>query len=276
MPRTVLLTEGDSPLGGALIRLLAARGFTVIATRERSGPELSAGSLAGVHSVAWNRRSPVSARTVLLDALNLAGSHDTGSLDEAIILEPPSPGSARLEGASSADIERSFDDAKGPVFIAREILAHFSRRGSGVLTFVLSGTGGGPLAASLRESLRGISAAVIASPPAPAILVNGFQTTSADVEEYAQFIDRTMEERARRISGRWYTCQARGGLFKKAPPGAAGQMPPGAAGQMPPGAAGGVRRPGPKGVNPGSFSSGRCSSAIEDREPHLPRKASLP
>jgi NAD(P)-dependent dehydrogenase (short-subunit alcohol dehydrogenase family) len=216
MPRTVLLTEGDSPLGGALARLLAARGFTVIATRDRSGPEMQAG--AGVHAVPWNRRSPVSARTVLLDALNLAGARDkSGGLDEAIILEPPSPGSARLEEASSADIERSFDDAKGPIFIAREILAHFTRRGSGVLSFVLVGLGVGPLESGLRESLRGAAAALLASPPLPTILVNGFQASSADIEEYAQFIDRTMEERARRISGRWFTCQSRGGFLRRMP-----------------------------------------------------------
>jgi hypothetical protein len=233
MPRTVLITEGDSPLGGALTRLFAARGFVVIATRERSGSDavLPSGSLAGVHSVAWNRRSPVSARTVLLDALNLAGAHGQSSgLDEAIILEPPPPGSAPLRDVSSADIERTFDDAKGPIFIARELLAHFTRRGSGVLSFVLGGSGAGPLQTGLRESLRGIASALLASPPAPTILMNGFQTSSTDVDEYAQFIDRTMEERARRISGRWFTCQPRGGFFRRMPPGAADRMPPGAAG----------------------------------------------
>ena len=243
MPRTVLLTEGDSPLGGALTRVLAARGFKVIATRERSGSDavLPAGSLAGVHSVAWNRRSPVSARTVLLDALNLAGAHDqSGGIDEAIILEPPSPASAVFLDASSADIEKTFDDAKGPVFIAKEILAHFTHRGAGVLCFVLGSTGVGLLQTSLRESLRGAASAIISSPFVPTILVNGFQTTSTDPEEYAQFIDRTMEERARRISGRWFTCQSRGGFFRKMPPGAADRMPPGAAGRMPPGAAGNV------------------------------------
>jgi hypothetical protein len=155
---------------------------------------------------------------VLLEALNLAGAHDrSGSLDEAIILEPPSPGGAPLQEISSADIERTFDDAKGVIFIAREMLGHFARRGSGVLSFVLGGPAAGPLDAGMRESLRGAASALIASPPAPTILMNGFQTSAADVEEYAQFIDRMMEERARRISGRWYTCPSRGGFLRKMP-----------------------------------------------------------
>jgi NAD(P)-dependent dehydrogenase (short-subunit alcohol dehydrogenase family) len=231
MPRTVLLTEGDSPLGGALTRLLAARGFNMIATRERSDSSRSTGALGGVHSVVWNRRSPVSARTVLLDALNFAGTPDqSGSIDEAIILEPPPPGSAAFLDASSADIEKTFDDAKGPIFMAREILTLFAKRGSGVLAFVLRGSGDGLLEAGLRESLRGAASALLASPPATTILVNGFQANSTHFEEYAQFIDRTLDERARRISGRWFTCTSRGGFFRKMPPGAADRMTPGASG----------------------------------------------
>ena len=218
MPRTVLITEGDSPLGGALTRLLAARGFGVVATRARAGSDamLPAGSLANVHAVGWNRRSPVSARSLILDAVNLSGAHEeAGGLDEAIILEPPWPAGAALEDAASADIERSFDEAKGPIFVAREILALFALRGAGVMAFVMAAPGTGPLETGLRDCFHGIAAAVLAAPRASTILMNGFQTTGPDVEEYAQFIDRTLEERARRIGGRWFTCPSRGGLFRR-------------------------------------------------------------
>ncbi len=220
MPRTVLITEGDSPLGGALTRLLAARGFSVVATRDRAGSDatMPAGSLAHVHAVAWNRRSPVSARSLILDAVSLSGAHENaGGLDEAIILEPPWPAGARLEEASSADIERSFDEAKGPLFVAREVLALFARRGAGVLAFVMGAPGPGPLEAGLQAGLHGTAAGILAAPRDASVLVNGFQTSSPEIEEYAQFIDKTLEERARRIGGRWFTCPARGGFFRRAP-----------------------------------------------------------
>ena len=118
MPRTILVTEGSSPLGAALVRLLAARGYAVASTSDRPQPaEPPAEDEAprSPLSVSWNRRSPVSARTVVLSVLN---SFET--LDEALILEPACAASGPLNHVASADIERAFDDIKGTVFLSRD------------------------------------------------------------------------------------------------------------------------------------------------------------
>ncbi|MGA2974155.1 MAG: hypothetical protein ABSF77_02470 [Spirochaetia bacterium] len=221
MPRTMLITEGSSPLGGALIRLFVARGCTVAATREaaREGapheqtPNTGAAPGASGRSilnVPWNRRSPASARTVLLTVLN-----SLENIDEAVILEPPSPTAAPLHEASSSDIERAFDDAKGPAFIAREVLSWFLRSGAGVLCMVSGGPPAGPLESGARECFRGFASSLLAGPGGAGIVANGFQNGGGvDVEEYAAFIDRTLEEKARKISGRWFTCQPRTGFFQ--------------------------------------------------------------
>jgi NAD(P)-dependent dehydrogenase (short-subunit alcohol dehydrogenase family) len=210
MPRTVLVTEGDSPLGGALIRLLAARGHTVATAVARAATgRAGQGSGAVALSVPWNRRSPLSARTVLLDSIN-----SLNDIDEVLILEPPSPAATPLHETSSADIEKAFDDAKGPVFLAREALAHFIRRGRGLLCVVSTGAAEAPLECGMRECLRGVCSALMAATGKTGILVNGFQSGGAEVEEYAAFIDRTLEEKARKISGRWFTCPSRGGFFQ--------------------------------------------------------------
>jgi hypothetical protein len=54
----------------------------------------------------------------------------------------------------------------------------------------------------------------MASPGSGAIVANGFQCGAVDPEEYAAFIDRTLEEKARKITGRWFSCPARGGFFQ--------------------------------------------------------------
>jgi hypothetical protein len=46
------------------------------------------------------------------------------------------------------------------------------------------------------------------------VLVNGFQSGGANIEEYAAFIDKTLEEKARKITGRWFTCPTRGGFLQ--------------------------------------------------------------
>ena len=223
MPRTILVSEGDTPLGRRLAELLLARGARVVTTvssaaGSRQGPDGGQSPAAArapataderTRAIPWNRRSPMSARTVLLDASNAFDS-----IDEAIILEPPCAVSGGLHELPVADVERAFDDARGPVFLAREVLAAFRAQGRGVLCMVSRGPASGPVGTGLQECFRGVCAALFADTGMKGITVNGFQAGSSDVEEYAAFIDRTLEDKARKISGRWFTWQARGGLFQ--------------------------------------------------------------
>jgi NAD(P)-dependent dehydrogenase (short-subunit alcohol dehydrogenase family) len=212
MPRTILVTEGDSPLGGALTRLLLARGFSVAALQERA--PVASGERTGSAprpslAVAWNRRSPVSAHTILLTVLNAFES-----IDDVLILEPPIPDGPSLREAQSADIERALDDAKGPMFLAREALSYFHRSGAGVLCMVSGGPSAGPVAGAARECFRGLAGSLLSGSGEQGVVANGFQTAGADPEEYAAFIDRTLEEKARKISGRWFAFQPRGGFLQ--------------------------------------------------------------
>ena len=219
MPRTVLVTEGDSPLGAALTRLLAARGLSVVKIVSAQMPQGSAampaaaapegGSPAQHSTVPWNRRSPLSARTVLLNVVNMFDA-----VDEVLILEPPCGTRPSLPDMSSVEIERAFDDAKGPVFLARETLAHFLGRHSGVLCMVSMGAGSSPLENGMRECFRGLSSSLLTASPDTGVVINGFQSGGAQPEEYAAFIDKTLEEKARKITGRWFTCPSRTGFLQ--------------------------------------------------------------
>jgi hypothetical protein len=151
----------------------------------------------------------VSARTVVLSVLN---SFET--LDEALILEPACPASGPLNHVASADIERAFDDIKGTVFLSREVLASFQGRGGGVVCFVSGGTAAGPVESAVREAFRGMAASILAAPGSGAIVANGFQCGAVDPEEFAAFIDRTLEEKARKITGRWFSYPTRGGFLQ--------------------------------------------------------------
>jgi NAD(P)-dependent dehydrogenase (short-subunit alcohol dehydrogenase family) len=214
MPRTVLVTEGDSPLGAALIRLFLARGCSVVSTRaSRQGPEDPPEGAAAAGNnlvVSWNRRSPVSAHTVVRSALNAFPS-----IEEALILEPPCDVEKQLLKVESAAIDRAFDDARGPVFLAREILGQFAGSG-GVLCLVSRGPAAGPVESAMRECFRGMASSLLAEVGKTGPVVNGFQQGDAEAADYAAFIDRTLEEKGRKLTGRWFTCSARGGLFQGA------------------------------------------------------------
>ncbi len=203
MPRTVLISEGDSPLAAALARLLAVRGSRVILAVDRAAAVKTFEAAGSFTRVPWNRRSPISAQALLLDALNACGS-----IDEALVLEPACAAPALLVETGSAEIEKAFDDARGPVFLARELLSYFRRRGGGVLCMVSGGPSASPLECGVRECFRGVAGALMGNGATGGLVVNGFQSGGAAPEEYASFIDRTLEEKARKISGRWFSKKA--------------------------------------------------------------------
>ena len=209
MPRTILVTEGDSPLGATLVRLFLARGYTVITTRQRVGVADGGASARTSLAVAWNRRSPVSAHTALLTALN---AFET--IDEALLLEPPVSATPLLEDTSSADIELAMDNAKGPAFLGREMRAYFLRQNRGVLAWVSLGPTQGALQGAARECFRGLASAVLAEKATAGIIANGFKSETNDMGEYGAFIDKALEEKARSIAGRWFTCPGRGGFLQ--------------------------------------------------------------
>jgi NAD(P)-dependent dehydrogenase (short-subunit alcohol dehydrogenase family) len=227
MGKAVLVTEGDTPLGAALVRLFSSKGFSVVTTTPAGGggsEQRAVGEGDTVHVVSWNRRSPLSARNVLLSSLNAFNA-----LDEVFILEAPCPSANALHEAASAEIERSFDEAKGPVFLTREVLSYFPQRKRGLLALVSYPSAGADTAvqAAMREGFRGFASCLMASygggseshlregSPKRAgesrfeTIVNGFMSLGAGVEEFAGFIDNTLEEKARKISGHWFVFQSR-------------------------------------------------------------------
>ena len=214
MGKSVLITEGDTPLGAALVGLFSAKGFSVVTTTpagRETAEQRAIGEADSVRVVPWNRRSPLSARNVLLSALNAFEV-----LDEVFILEAPCPSANALPEAASAEIERSFDEAKGPVFLAREVLSYFPRRRRGLLALVSFPSAGTDTAvqAAMREGFRGFASSLMAGQNGTGITINGFQSSGAGVEEFAEYIDRTLEEKARKISGHWFVCQARSGFLQ--------------------------------------------------------------
>jgi NAD(P)-dependent dehydrogenase (short-subunit alcohol dehydrogenase family) len=217
MARKILVTEGDSPLGEALTRLLSARGLSVVKLVSGETPPGTAagpnppGTVSGQApaAVPWNRRSPLSARTVLLNVLNTFDA-----VDEVLILEPPCAAHPTLHDMPSVEIERAFDDARGPIFLAREALAYFLGRHSGVLCMVSTGTGTSPLESSMRECFHGLCSSLLTANSGQGVVINGFQSGGVQPEEYAAFIEKTLEEKARKITGRWFTCQSRPGFLQ--------------------------------------------------------------
>ncbi len=213
MERTLLVTDGDTPLGGELVRLFAGRGCRVVTTAAESvvGSDTSKAALI----VPWNRRSAASARNLLITALN-----SVQKIDEALVLCSASGPEARLHELSAAEIEKAFDQSVKPaVFVVRELVSYFLQHPGGVLGLVSfslrpADAPAPELERAAREGFRGFATSLMASYAESGFFVNGFQSFGAGPQEFSQFIDKTLEEKARKISGRWFTCQPRGGFIQ--------------------------------------------------------------
>ena len=215
MERIVLVSDADTPLGRELVRLFTARGHQVAAlVADARAPEFPGTGRRAPLVVPWSRRSPAGARAAVLTTLNRFGV-----LEDAVVLgAQPSPPALPHE-LSSVDIEGAIDlGLKGPIFLVRELLGVFLRRGQGVLSLVCFGERrddepGPSLDQTVQEGWQGFSAGVLDAYAEKTVYVNGFKAAGVGHEDAAAFIDRSLEEKARKITGRWFTLQPRGGIL---------------------------------------------------------------
>lgn len=204
MSRVVFVTDIDTSLGKQLVGLFLQSGDRVFATSNDPDSLSSYNQVAGdsLRVLQWRRRSPVSARNMVLKALDAFDS-----VDALVLLGPPDLGSVPLLQVEAAEIEEEVDGwIKGSAFLAREMLAYFSRRRTGLLALVAhsSGAGAGVVAEMTRGGFRGLTEALLraAGAAGDAVAVAGFESTSSNVEDYAGFVHRSLDERVRRVSGR--------------------------------------------------------------------------
>jgi NAD(P)-dependent dehydrogenase (short-subunit alcohol dehydrogenase family) len=216
MERTLLITDGDTALGCELIRLFSFKGWRVATTSSPESRDIPGSPAAKADLVIpWNRRSPVSARNILVTALNTFPS-----IDEALVLDVPRASAVPVHELPSSEIEKAFDYFLKPtVFLVRELLSHFLQAQRGLLALVSFSTrpqdGYVPaLERAIREGFKGFATSLIDAYVDSGLTVNAFQSFGVTPEEFALFIEKTMEEKGRKISGRWFTCQPKGGLFQ--------------------------------------------------------------
>lgn len=165
----------------------------------------------------WNRRSPLSARSVVIRAANVLET-----IDEAFIVYSSSDERFHpFHEISPADIELKIDsDVKGYIFLVKEIIAQFSRQRNGVVSLVLqhpSSAFGSPLEAAAAASFRSVGEQLFAAYQNEPFVLRGFESTTADVKEFARYLfasGREISERARwRWRGRWQRFSGKSGLF---------------------------------------------------------------
>ena len=245
MEKVVLITDADTPLGYEIAKKYIASGIRLIAA---SGSDEKIESFSSMGSemylqVKWSRRSPISARNLIL-----AGLNHFKRIDDAVILQTPYAGLYRGSGKETgksapavspedtvrtagagrrrfsdiqfADIESVLDTwVKGNLFLIKELTRYRTGRmeeemGSGIALVQYSEVNVSdftPLEALILNGFESFIKTVSGAD----VRINGFSSANTVITEYADFIFRTLQEKSVRFNGRIFRFQSRQGLFIK-------------------------------------------------------------
>ena len=242
MEKVVLITDADTPLGYEIARKYIASGVRLIAASSSDEKIESFYSLGSERylQVKWSRRSPISARNVIL-----AGLNHFKRIDEAVILQTPYAGLDRGSGKETgkavsaedtvrtagtgrrrfcdiqfADIESVLDTwVKGNLFLIKDFARYRTggaeeEMGSGIALVQYSEVNVSdftPLEALILNGFESFIKTVSGAD----VRINGFSSANTVITEYADFIFKTLQEKSVRFNGRIFRFQTRQGLFIK-------------------------------------------------------------
>jgi NAD(P)-dependent dehydrogenase (short-subunit alcohol dehydrogenase family) len=216
---TVLVVDGDTPLGRGLVRLFRESGYRVATTHRKSDKADPAEDGSDIVRASWGKASPVSARNVMLKTITAFER-----LDAAVFSFAPALRRVLLHETDYAEIEGAVDEwIRGTLFLLREVLGQLVRQGSGTLALVASFTRDDasevpPLEAMVRGALAELTTSVLASYGGEGIGVYRFETASPKVDEYVRFIVDTLKvASARPTRTRTFRFKPSGGLFDRLP-----------------------------------------------------------
>lgn len=215
MERTLLITGRQSPLTDDLVQEALARSFTVLATFDPAGeePQVPDGLGDDLTYLEWNRRSPISARSVVLAAENKAER-----LEELFLVYAPEAVDTPFHETQASAIEEATDrSVKGYLFLLRELLGRSLRNGGGGVNVVVQDRGSEvvpPLEAAVSGAFLSAVRSIMTFYAEEPIRIRGFHSTGVkEGREFARYILDTIRDRPEKSTGRWNKYGGRGSLF---------------------------------------------------------------
>ncbi len=214
MQEPVLITGKQSAFKDDLVQEVLNRRQQVFATTDPDEvtPEVPDSVGSGLVYIPWTRRSLLSARSMLLSA-----DRDSQGFSRAVLVCAPEGINTPLHQTESALIEQSVDGAlKGYLFVLKEILAYFLRRGEGDLTVIWYDGGAEvlpPFDAAIAASMQGLFRSLLAFYEEEPVVLRGLQASESDSRAVAHWVSEQIFDRGDKSAGRWQKYGQRSGLI---------------------------------------------------------------
>ena len=213
----ILLAGMAGPLLTELTEEELALGNRVAVTAPREEAERipaggkSAATPQNLHYIAWNLRSPLSARTVVLDAFNALDS-----VDEAIIVFSADMEKEEFHEMSFADMEKTVDESiKSFFFLGKEVFSALRRQKRGALSFALHDGGVEvlpPPQAAAAAAFRAFASSLFAQYQNEPFGLYGYYSSAAQTRPFARFLSASAG-RTEKSARRWVRFSGKQSLF---------------------------------------------------------------
>lgn len=211
MNRGILIAGNESPLFSALCveasKRVEAHAAAFVPGDQTAETPQDQNAANGQILLDWNSSSPISARTLVLSALN-----KMERVDEAVLVCVPPAYRKTAEELSPAEIDKLIDsNIKGWFFLVRELSTLFRSQERGMLSLIVPELNTaakddvpdliGPAAVSVFRSLA--QRVLISSMNAPYGAMGFSSSEPGEESAFAAYVFKTVEE-GRRNSGKWY------------------------------------------------------------------------
>jgi hypothetical protein len=214
MEQSILIAGNQAKLISDIAQEALSQKQRVLATFEPEvdGPAIPGGLEDTLHYVEWNRRSPISSRFVILEALN-----KQIELDHAILVFAPRNEKIMIQDLPSSTIEEKFDfDAKGYLFLLKELINYFMKRRKGSISFVIQNTGPDilpPVEAMLLGSFYNLAESMFQLYENEPLILRGIESKIATNRQVAEYILQTIAEDLPKNRNKWLKYNGKTGLF---------------------------------------------------------------
>ncbi|GEM_PF-3128805 len=221
--KSILITDVDTPLGLELAKRFLESGNRITGTvsGDLESSLLSSFKDESFIYTKWSKHSSVSARNVVLTALN-----SYSVIDLAIIIQSTEAWKKMYHEIYSTTIEKTIDTViKGTMFLTKEVLSVFSssllkgnREGNSVLAIAHHITSElnylTPLEGFIRGGTEGFLRSLCRLNDDENIIIGSFSSPSADIRGYASFIWETLSENPGRINCRRVNYRTKKGFLR--------------------------------------------------------------
>ena len=210
MKRKILITGLDSELKTNIVQRFLDNDIAVaVSINSQKGKTKT--KTSNLIEIPWNNRSPLSAKNLVLECQN-----KLGDFNETLSILSSDQSNKPIHEISSSDIENSIDTGlKGNIFILKEIILYFQKKGNGTISLIQNNDHTeflAPLYAIEKGSISSLIQSLFASYQNEQLTFNSFSSNSLEIKEYSEFIFKNISEHGKSTHGKNFKFQERGML----------------------------------------------------------------